>query len=162
MFFNIYEHYDDNQPIVKEYHDECFICFEYKTYNENIPTTLQKQKIYLNNCTCNGSIHNYCLKIWFNKNKSCPICRIHAIENNNATFFLNYIPYSISIYIFIKKLFVKFIKLFSTILFFYALIDFYLIQIRTKYILYNDYTYVPIRILGNDYIEYFNESNKIN
>ena len=163
MFFNVCEHYDDNQPIVKEHYDECFICFEYKTHDENIPTTLQKQKIYLNNCTCNGSIHNYCLKIWFDKNKSCPICRIHVIENNNATIvFFNYIPYGISIYIFIKNLSIKFIKLFSIILFFYALIDFYLILITSKYIPYNDYTYVPIPILANEYIEYFNQSNKIN
>ena len=76
--------------------------------------------------------------------------------------FFNYIPYGISIYIFIKNLSIKFIKLFSIILFFYALIDFYLILITSKYIPYNDYTYVPIPILANEYIEYFNQSNKIN
>ena len=103
MFFNVCEHYDDNQPIVKEHYDECFICFEYKTHDENILTTLQKQKIYLNNCTCNGSIHNYCLKIWFDKNKSCPICRIHFIENNNATIVFLIIFHMVLAFIYLSK-----------------------------------------------------------
>ena len=64
MIFRVCEHYDDNQPIIEEQYNDCFICFEYKTDNENKPTNLQKQSVYLNNCMCDGAVHNFCLKIW--------------------------------------------------------------------------------------------------
>lgn len=154
MIFRVCEHYDDKEPIVEEQYNVCFICFEYKIDNENKPTNLQKQSIYLNNCFCNGAVHNYCLKIWCDKNNSCPICRVNVIKNNNITMIIyHYIPWGIKIYIFIKKVSIIFLKFLSFMLFFYALIDFYLVVIRQKYVPYNDYTYIPSPILENEYVD---------
>lgn len=163
MIYRVCEHYDDNPEIIQEKYNECFICFEYKIDNETKPITLQKQQLYFNNCTCNSSVHNSCLKIWVIKNKSCPICRINVIENNKETIvFHKYIPYGIKIYFIIKTISIRFLNLFSILLFFYLMIDFYLILFKTKYIPYNDYTYIPIPILGNEFIEYLNKSDNIN
>ena len=158
MFFCICEHYDDNQPIIKENYNECFICFEYKIDSEMEPINLLSQKFYLNNCACNASVHNYCLKIWIDKHKSCPICRTCIIERSNtAIIIFNYIPYGIKIYAFIKNLSIRFIKLLSVILFLYAIIDFSIDMMRIKYIPLNDeyYEYIPIPILED---KYFNQS----
>ena len=68
--------------------------------------------MYLNNCICDGAVHCFCLKTWFNKNKSCPICRIDVIENNNVTLIIyNYIPYGIKMYTFIQKVLIIFLKI---------------------------------------------------
>ena len=136
MLFRVCEHYDDNQQIIQPEYNECFICFEYKTDNENKPTNLQKQQIYFNNCLCNGAVHNYCLKIWFDKNKSCPICRINVIENNNTTIIIyQYFPCGIQIYSLIKD--IRIIKVFLAMLFFQAFIQFCLIVVETNSELYN-------------------------
>lgn len=134
MFFNVCEHYDDNKEIIRDECNNCFICFEYKINNENIPTSLHKQKIYLNNCICNGSIHNYCLKIWFDKNKSCPICRINVIESNNITIiFYKFIPYGITIYMLIKNISIIFIFVISILLFLYIFVNLCTILLITIY-----------------------------
>lgn len=132
MFFCICEHYDDNQQDIKENYNECFICFEYKTDLENKPLNLLNQKFYLINCACNPPVHKHCLKIWIDRNKSCPICRTEIVENNNTCIFiLNFIPYGINIHTFVKNLSIRFIKALSIILFCYALIDFTINIIRT-------------------------------
>ena len=157
MLFRVCEHYND-EPIIQERNNECFICFEYKTDFENKPTNLQKQKLYLINCLCNGAVHNYCLKIWFDKHRSCPICRINVIENNEATIFIyQFIPWGIQIYSFAKKMSIRFVRILAVMLFFYALIDFCLLMFKIKYIPYNNYEYIPIPILED---EYLNENNK--
>ena len=48
--------------------DECSICLEKYNYNDKI--------IKLN---CNHVYHKKCLKLWFNKGKTCPICRFEII-----------------------------------------------------------------------------------
>lgn len=152
MIFRVCEHYDDNQPVIKEKYNECFICFEYKIDNEDKPINLLKQKIYLNNCICDGAVHNYCLKIWFDKNNSCPICRINVIENNNATIIIyNFIPFGIRIYSFIKKVSIRFFRFLSFVLFFYALIDFYLFVFKTRHMPYNNNIYSSIPISEDEY-----------
>jgi hypothetical protein len=179
MFFCIYEYYDDNQQDIKENYNECFICFEYKTDLGNKPYNLLNQKFYLINCACNPAVHEYCLKIWIDRNKSCPICRTEIIENNNIYIFIcNFIPYGISIYTFVKNLSIRFIKdlTFIVIVFLYTLIDFIINMIRTRYILENtlknDYYYrdgyIPYynHKLNNNYVHipilqdnYFNQSS---
>lgn len=160
MLFRVCEHYDDNYTIVEEQINDCFICFEYKIDNENRPISLQTQKLYFNNCVCDGAIHNCCLKIWIDKNNSCPICRVNIIESNNTTIiFYNYIPFGIRIYMYIQSMSIRFFRFFTFILFLYAIIDFYLIIINTKYTTYNDYTTTSNFVDVNQYIEYQNKSN---
>jgi hypothetical protein len=143
MLFRLCEHYDNHSTICeRESNNECFICFEYKNNDGAIPIYLNSQNLYLNGCLCNGSVHNECLKIWFDKNKKCPICRIKVIENNKATVIIyNYIPFGMTIYIYIKKLVPAFIRVFSCVLLIFLVIDFYFMIINNKYRQYNDREY---------------------
>jgi hypothetical protein len=164
MLFRVCEHYDEQyyQDTIQCY-NECFICFQYKIDSENNPSTLKTHNLYINNCACNGSVHIKCLKIWVDMNKSCPICRIHVIENNNATIIIyNYISLGISIYNFTKNISLKALRVLSVILFIYSLLDLYFISIKTRYAYQNDYIYVPIPILENKYGEIFNHSHENN
>ena len=103
MYFNTCEHYDNIGIIYHEENKDCFICFDEKIPNENKPTKLRYQNLYIKTCDCDGTVHNYCLKKWFDKHKKCPICRIECIENNNTTLIIhNYIPYGIHVYAFIQ------------------------------------------------------------
>ena len=133
MIFRVCEHYyyDDEQ------YNECFICFEYITDNENKPINLQKQQLYVNNCCCDVAVHTCCLKKWFNIYKSCPICRIVVVENNTNLY--NYISYGIKIYIFIQIITIRILKVLITILFLYTLVDFHFLLLRNN--IYNDYNY---------------------
>lgn len=139
MIFRVCEHYDD-QNIYEEYYNknyynkECFICFEFKSSDGLNTINLMEQTIYLNNCMCNGSIHEECLKIWFDKNSSCPICREKMIERNNTTIIMfNYIPYGISFYFFIKKITLRILHIILVFMFFQKLIEFYVIVILNRY-----------------------------
>lgn len=157
MLYRVFEHYDDNL-CERDYDNECFICFEYKTETGINPINLQIQRLYLNNCVCKGSVHNHCLKKWFDSNKTCPICRIKVIENNNATIVIhNYIPWGVTIYSYSKEMSLKIVRVFSIFLFIYALVDLYFTVLRTKYRQYEDYNYYDIPILSN---EFLNETNK--
>jgi hypothetical protein len=155
MLFRLCDHYNEPKyEFNNQCCSECFICFEYKIDNENNPSTLKTHKLYKNNCNCNVSVHIECLKIWFDKNKSCPICRIHVIENNNETIIIyNYIHWGISIYNFTKNTSLKILRVLSVILFIYSLLDLYFMSIKTRY------AYVPIPILENKYGEIFNDSH---
>jgi len=139
MLFRLCEHYENNCPIYK--HDtinECFICFEYKNDNGILPIYLKAQNLYLNECVCNGSVHIECLKIWFNKNKKCPICRIEVIENNNTTIIIyNYIPLGITIYTYTKRFIISVIRVFSCMLVIFLIMDFYFAIVNAKYRRYN-------------------------
>lgn len=152
MLFRLCEHFDNNRSIYKPQTDsECFICFEYKNDDGVIPIYLNTQNLYLNECDCNGSVHNKCLKIWVDKNKKCPICRIKVIETNNATVIIyNYVPFGITIYTYTKKMILAFARVFICIFFLYLCIDFYIMVINNKYRehrQYNDNTYTQIPFL---------------
>jgi len=159
FFFRVCEHYDNNSPINQSQSqsqsaNECFICFEYKNEEGFVPIYLNNQSIYLHQCVCNGSVHIQCLKIWFYKNKTCPICRIRVIENNTATVVIyNYIPWSIVIYTYIKKITLTLSRICACFIFLFILIDFYFVLKKSKYRLYNDYTYTPLPILDYEDIE---------
>jgi hypothetical protein len=145
IHFTLCEHYDNNNTF--EIDSECFICFEFKNDNGSIPIKLNSQSLYLNQCVCNGPVHNECLQVWFNKNKTCPICRIKVIENNTATVIIyNYIPLGGIIYAYIKKITLTLSRIFLFFVFLFVFIDFYFVVIKSKYRQYNDYTRMPIPI----------------
>jgi len=156
MYFRLCEHYDNNNLPISTFEtdNECFICFEFKNEDGITPINLNNQSLYLNHCPCNGSVHIQCLKIWFYKNKTCPICRIKVIENNTATVIIyNYIPCGIIIYTYIKKITLTLTRICLFFIFLFVFIDFYFVIIKSKYRLYNDYTYTPLPILDYEDIE---------
>lgn len=159
MLFRVCDHYSDGQEIIQQQYNECFICFEYQTANENEPNKLRNQLFYLNNCICDGNVHNSCLKIWFNMNKSCPICRIKVIEYNKATVIIfNYVPFGISIYTFFRSNIIKIFRFVTVILLFYTLMDFYFTLFIIKHQHSNyDYRYIPNVYEYNDF---FSETNE--
>jgi len=59
---------------------ECFICFEI-IKAQQFPQSLKNQKIFFKFCSCDGWIHDSCLKTWFNTNEVCPICRNIMVYN---------------------------------------------------------------------------------
>jgi hypothetical protein len=134
MFFCTYEHYDDTQP---NYYDnnnndnnnevsECFICFDIKISNETTPIKLKKQTIYFKTCSCDCFVHNICLQQWFEKNNTCPICRIIVRKKNTIFFIVNdYILNRIYTYIYIINLFKTFIKMISSLFMFCLFIEYY-------------------------------------
>lgn len=127
MIYRVCEHYDDNQPVDIVYDNECFICFELTTINELRPITLKNQPFYFKMCECNGSVHNECLKIWYSLNKTCPICRKNMFEKESTFLIvLAYIPYGINCFIYIKRVFLHFLRYLSIIYLFYSIFDFYL------------------------------------
>ena len=153
MLYRVVEHYDDTL-CHRDYDNECFICFEYKTEKGATPINLQVQSIYINKCICKGSIHKECLTTWFDRNKTCPICRIKVFETkNNLIVIHKYIPFAIQMFTFIQINTIRVIKYMTTILFLCTLLDFYIILIKTKHDRYDEYTHDSIL---QD--RYFNES----
>jgi hypothetical protein len=72
---------DYDYSMIKQINDnECFICFEIQKEQE-IPINLKHQTHFLKFCQCDGWIHYSCLKIWFNNNEKCPICRTMMLQN---------------------------------------------------------------------------------
>jgi len=155
MLFRLCEHYDNNLPLSDtQSYRECFICFEFKNDNGYIPINLNNQSLYLNQCVCNGSVHNECLQIWYFKNKTCPICRIKVIENNTATVIIyNYIPWGIVMYTYIKKIALTLTRICLFFIMLFIFIDFYFVIVKNKYRQYNAYTYTPTPILDYEDIE---------
>ena len=72
-------------------YEECFICWDYKKNDDELPIQLQNQTIYFNTCECDGFIHKSCLEYWHTNNNICPICRNIMIINNNE--FMGYSVY---------------------------------------------------------------------
>ena len=134
MIFRVCEHYDEKQPTDYDYlNKDCFICYEDKTPNGNNVINLINQNVYLNKCTCNGPIHKECLYIWYNINKSCPICRKKMIEkSNNVIILFSYFPYGASIYYMIKIIMLAVLRFIFGLLLIHALIEFNFIIMRAR------------------------------
>jgi len=118
---------------------ECFVCYESRNGNES-PIKLRNQIYYTKNCYCDGFIHKKCLDKWFNKNKSCPICRNNICENVTLTVsIINNKSFSHALFAFILlKKNIKAIVNYSSFLFFVIfLIEFYLSIIDKSHFLEN-------------------------
>jgi hypothetical protein len=86
MYFPTSEHYfqDDSQNSqnsqpsqncdnTTDEKNDCLICLEINDKSDNVCIKIQNQ-IYVKSCLCDGWVHEYCLDIWYVKNKKCPIC----------------------------------------------------------------------------------------
>lgn len=137
--FRLCDHYDDD---MSEYinsdlaDDICFICFDGETLNKKKPIQLKSQPFYLKTCVCNGVVHNECLKIWVDLNKSCPICRKKS--NINMTI-VRHIPYGITVYMVAERMSRKLLRFLSLLLFLYAVLDMYILINYAKRNIYEDY-----------------------
>jgi len=144
MLFRVCEHYE---PIYQEYSEkECFICFDVNTSDGMKTIKLADQKYYFKNCVCDGPVHNECLKIWFDANSSCPICRIKMIKTNqNIIIVFDYFSYCIAVYYYIKNVTIRLVKSAILALLFNLLIFYYFKAISMRNMReYDDYTYSPI------------------
>jgi hypothetical protein len=99
MYYSIYAsseenymYYDYNKPInqtnnLKVLKDErinptCIICW---VDTETPPKLLKQNIIYIAFCDCNTYIHEKCLRDWYCKTFSCPICRSNLIYDPSFT-----------------------------------------------------------------------------
>jgi hypothetical protein len=135
IFFGVYDPYnDDNYNNDNDNNNMCFICYEHISVKGYVPIQLNKQNIYINQCSCDGDVHKECLKIWISFKKSCPICRIDVIEKNNCTLLLyNYIPCGIYVYLLVKKISINMLRIFSIFFAIYLMVDLYIFYLRIKY-----------------------------
>jgi len=104
MLYRIVEHYDTENDCILDNSDEtineseCFVCLELILNGEK-PILLKNQNIYCRTCQCNGYIHNECLKKWYRRNESCPICREEMIRPiTMVDIFIHQNPFIIFIY----------------------------------------------------------------
>ena len=84
MLFRVVDHYSDDDfidnSIVKKNNtcaDECFVCLSVELDDEDYPTKLRCNDLYLKFCRCDGFIHQKCLDDWYDVSNKCPICRIY-------------------------------------------------------------------------------------
>ena len=127
MIFRTFEHYNDHVFFQNE-KNVCFICYEINNANEYEPVKLNSQTDYIKNCNCNGWIHKKCLNKWYNKSRSCPICRIYVnkrlankiiiLEKDNRYFLINI--YKITSYLYL-------------LFFLYYIFNFYVLVITGNY-----------------------------
>ena len=104
MLYRVVEHYDIENDYILDIsnemisENECFICLDL-LFNDEMPIFLKNQNIYCKTCKCNGCIHNECLKKWYLRNESCPICREEMLRPATMTdIFIHQNPLIIFIY----------------------------------------------------------------
>ena len=111
MYFTTFNHDDILYNDTNNTNDECLICWEPSTTNNNIikMQSLISTSLISTSCRCNGLFHYNCLFKWIKQTNTCPIC--HTIieltldkhlklhYNHKSQLFRN-INYTI--YIFIK------------------------------------------------------------
>jgi len=155
MYFRVIDHYHDEADNDIIYNDndndndnndninltECFVCYEIRNCNECNPIKLRNQYYYTKKCYCDGFIHKKCLDKWFDKNKSCPICRTNMYENVTLTVSIidnKSFGHAFFAFILLKKN-IKVILNCSSFLFFVIFcIEFYLSVIDKSYFLENN------------------------
>jgi hypothetical protein len=148
MYFRVIDHYQDEEDNDIIYNNdnninliECFVCYEIKNNNECKPIKLRNQLYYTKKCCCDGFIHKQCLDKWFNKNKSCPICRNNIYINvtltasiiNNKSF-----GHAFFAFILLKRNITVIINFSSFLFFVIFLIEFYLSVIDKSHFLENN------------------------
>ena len=145
MIFRTIQHYDTHEIHVLIENEEdktmnmCFICYNIEIDDDEFKATQLKivlQENYITSCKCNGWIHKKCLNEWYNISKKCPICRENIEKKKECC--QTIIENNICITILIKNInnICRFIKL---MIIMYVIIDFYLLIIKNKQIIYHYY-----------------------
>lgn len=84
MLFRTFEHYYNDDILINDEINECFICYEVLD-KSNILIKLNNKINYIKACNCEGCIHIKCLDKWYESNNSCPVCRAVIIKNTGFT-----------------------------------------------------------------------------
>ncbi len=157
-----YEYFHDKVEEVAEINtNECFICLELHTNNNDTPINWKTQRIYIRLCECGGWVHVQCVNKWYVGNNKCPICRkymyvfdskwfsfVAYINNNNI--FNMYLCICFCLRVWKSTLF-----LFMTTFYIYCIYAMFFNMPSTDYrILNND----EINDINNDDIYYDNEN----
>jgi hypothetical protein len=133
MLYRVCDHYED--LIENNNKNVCFICFEIENENETHPILLNEQIMYAKDCACDASVHKSCLKLWFNVNKSCPICRIHMCEKYSQTFILlTIVQRGVTFVYYINYLGSYVVKFLVLFFFFYGIIEFFITVKNVQYL----------------------------
>jgi len=93
----IYDLNDCNENNIKEEQPECFICFETRINNEELPIKFKKQTYFYKFCECDCFVHINCIDNWYNFNNSCPICHNILIKIYNVEYIYYYCKNNIKI-----------------------------------------------------------------
>jgi hypothetical protein len=85
MFFPTNNDYFDDSNNSKKFvniveNNDCLICLEINDDSDNICIRIQNM-FYTKDCLCDGWVHEYCLDVWYVKNKKCPICLSNMNKN---------------------------------------------------------------------------------
>jgi hypothetical protein len=153
MSYRLVEHYNDD-IIEDSLIGECFVCYEFKIENEEIPINLNQQCYYLKTCSCNGWIHATCLNTWCLKTNKCPTCRTHMTKISKfVSVIIKNNWFLTSIYIFYLRNVVRFSRfLFVTFVIFY-----FIETIRFCNNIYNSshsyIVFVPSNLYYDEYID---------
>jgi hypothetical protein len=124
MLFILCEHYDETDTLYDNINKECFICLQDISANELNKDRLNRQNLFIKNCRCDGFVHNNCLMKWFDKYKSCPICRKLVVSKNCVYIIvINYIPFVNLIY----RLSFQIARICLFFIFTYSLLEFYIV-----------------------------------
>ena len=156
MLFRLCEHYSYenllqnkliNKPLeslISENIIICFVCFEEKCNNENT-IKLNNQYIFIKTCKCDGDIHKYCLKRWFNIKESCPICRSLMIKKPTILSGIFNNKFMHNFYLFYVRNYTSIVRLFFVLTIFYFIFEYTLLldhimykAIKTKDFYYED------------------------
>jgi hypothetical protein len=157
MNYRLIDHYNDTIEEDSLIGD-CFVCYEFKIENGEIPINLKTQCYYLKVCSCNGWIHSTCLNTWCLKTNKCPMCRTYMTKINQLISIIiknNWVLTSIYIlYIRNMSRFLRFVFVTFTL--------FYCIEIiRFCYTIFNtQYSYI-VSEPSNLYDEYVDECNTV-
>jgi hypothetical protein len=135
MLFRTFDPYYNDYEYLTHSKHICFICYETANAYEQDPIQLNAQLDYIKKCNCNSWIHKNCLNKWYNKSRSCPICRISI--NKRLTMTMVILENSSNYYLLINTYFFrniyKIAKTVYTILFFYYVYKIYLFAINDNY-----------------------------
>jgi len=142
MLFRTFEPYYNDYECLTHSKPICFICYETAYAYEWEPIQLNSQLGYIKNCNCNSWIHKNCLNNWYDKSRSCPICRISI--SKKLTMSMVILENSSNYYFLINRYFLRNIykisKVLYTILFFYYIYKIYLfVKSGNSYNIDNNY-----------------------
>jgi hypothetical protein len=78
MYFPTSNHYFEDSQNSQNFvniveNNDCLICLEVNDNSYSICIRIHNQ-VYTKDCLCDGWVHEYCLDVWYVKNKKCPIC----------------------------------------------------------------------------------------
>jgi len=145
MIFMVYEPYNDIFYVKPDFYvksdaklDECFICLQLKIEDEEITIKLTEQTFYINECTCNSSVHKLCLKKWVDRYYSCPICRKKITQEINNDYSLSdlflrkILLYNLSYPHNNYSIIILIMRFLAFIVFLYSSLDFYFLIIKNR------------------------------